>query len=71
MAMARGGGGFVIAALVERIVAKGSSKECDILNKCLTGFEVEVEGSQTKGIRGSSALSKAISLLRLKVGDDK
>ncbi len=65
--MARGGGGFVIAALVERVVANGTPEECSILNKCLAGLKAEVEGRQ---IKGSSVLSEGISLLGLKVGND-
>ncbi|KAI9457592.1 ARM repeat-containing protein [Lactarius psammicola] len=66
IAMARGGGGFVIAALVERVVASGTPEECSILNKCLAGLKAEVEGRQ---IKGSSVLSEGISLLGLKVGN--
>jgi pumilio family protein 6 len=72
VAMARGGGGFVVAALIERVVANGTPEECNILNKCLAGLKAEVEGHQTKGIKGSSVLSEGIRLLGLKVvNDDK
>ena len=69
-AMARGGGGFVIAALIERVVASGTPEECNILNKCLAGLKEEVEGRQKQGVKGSSALSEGIRLLGLKVGND-
>lgn len=70
--MARGDGGFVIAALIERVVANGTPEECNVLNKCLAALKAEVEERQTKGIKGSSALSEGIRLLGLKVvNDDK
>ncbi|KAI9438552.1 ARM repeat-containing protein [Lactarius indigo] len=56
-AMARGGGGFVIAALIERVLANGTPEEW---------LKAEVEGRQTKG---SSVLSEGIGLLGLKVGN--
>ena len=68
--MARGGGCFVIAAVIERIVANGTPEECNVLNKCLTGLKDEVEGHQKQGVKGSSALLEGISLLGLKVGND-
>ena len=68
--MARGGGCFVIAAVIERIVANGTPEECNVLNKCLAGLKDEVEGHQKQGVKGSSALSKGINLLGLKVGND-
>ncbi|KAF8265298.1 armadillo-type protein [Lactarius quietus] len=69
-AMARGGGGFVIAALIERIVANGTPEECSILNRCVAGLKDEVEVRQKQGVKGSSALSEGIRLLGLKVGND-
>jgi pumilio family protein 6 len=69
-AMTRGGGGFVISALIERIVANGSPEECNLLNECLAGLKDEVEGRQKEGIKGSSALLEGICLLRLKVSSD-
>ncbi|KAH9061148.1 ARM repeat-containing protein [Lactarius vividus] len=64
--MARGGGSFVIAALIERVLAIGTSEECKFLNRCLAGLKAEVEGRQTKG---SSVLAEGIGLLGLKVGN--
>lgn len=69
-AMARGGGGFVISALIERIVANGTPEDCNILNECLAGLKDEVEGRQKEGIKGSSALLEGISSLGLKVSND-
>ena len=69
-AMTRGGGGFVISALIERIVANGTPEECNILNECLAGLKDEVEGRQKEGIKGSSALLEGINSLGLKVGND-
>jgi hypothetical protein len=68
--MTRGGGGFVISALIERIVANGTPGECNLLNECLAGLKDEVEGRQKEGIKGSSALLEGISLLGLKVSSD-
>ncbi|KAH9171410.1 ARM repeat-containing protein [Lactarius sanguifluus] len=65
-AMAQGGGCFVIAALIERVLANGTSEECKLLNRCLAGLKAEVEGRQMKG---SSVLSEGIGLLELKVGN--
>ncbi|KAH9074128.1 ARM repeat-containing protein [Lactarius deliciosus] len=64
-AMAQGGGGFVIAALIERVLVNGTPEECKLLNRCLAGLKAEVEGRQMKG---SSVLSEGIGLLGLKVG---
>ena len=68
--MARGSGGFVIAALIERVVVSGTPEECNILNKCLAGLKEEVEDRQKEGVKGSSALSEGIRLLGHKVGND-
>ncbi|KAH9031960.1 ARM repeat-containing protein [Lactarius hengduanensis] len=65
-AMAQGGGGFVIAALIERVLASGTPEECKLLNRCLAELKAEVEGRQMKG---SSVLSEGIGLLGLKVGN--
>ncbi|KAH9003348.1 ARM repeat-containing protein [Lactarius hatsudake] len=65
-AMAQGDGGFVIAALIERVLSNGTPEECKLLNRCLAGLKAEVEGRQMKG---SSVLSEGIGLLELKVGN--
>ncbi|KAH8987788.1 ARM repeat-containing protein [Lactarius akahatsu] len=65
-AMAQGGGGFVIAALIERVLANGTPEECKLLNRCLAELKAEVEGRQMKG---SSVLTEGIGLLGLKVGN--
>ncbi|KAI0251069.1 ARM repeat-containing protein [Lactifluus subvellereus] len=61
-AMACGGGSFVIAALLERVIADGTPEECNSLSECLSGLR-EDGGKRTKGW---AALSEGITLLGLK-----
>jgi hypothetical protein len=60
--MACGGGSFVIAALLERVVASGTPEECSTLNECLSGLRED----KGKEIKGWAALSEGIRLLGLK-----
>jgi hypothetical protein len=62
VAMVHGGGGFVVAALLERVAVDGTAKECSGLNECLSGL-INDEG---QSIRGWSALSDAMRLLESK-----
>jgi pumilio homology domain family member 6 len=58
-AMARGGGTFVITALLERIVADGTPEERSKLKESLSGLKDD-EG---KSIKGWTALLEGIRLL--------
>jgi pumilio family protein 6 len=64
-AMARGGGTFVIAALVERVVAGGTPEERSKLKECLSGLE----GDEGKTIKGWAALMEGIRLLGFEAVD--
>jgi hypothetical protein len=61
--MAGGGGSFVIAALLERVIVDGTPEECSTLNGCLSGLEED----NGKEIKGWATLSEGIRLLGLKV----
>ena len=58
-AMAHGGGGFVVAALLERVVVDGTAEECSRLNECISGLKDD-EG---QSIKGWAALSEGMRLL--------
>ena len=62
-AMARGGGGFVVAALLERVAVDGTAEECSMLYECISGLKDDEDQS----IRGWSALSEGRRLLGSKV----
>ena len=62
VAMVHGGGGFVVAALSERVAVDGTAEECSGLNECLTGLK----NDEGQSIRGWSALSDAMRLLESK-----
>jgi hypothetical protein len=62
-AMARGGGGFVVAALLERVAADGTLEECSRLHECISGLKEDEDQS----IRGWAALSEGMRLLGSKV----
>jgi len=59
-AMARGGGAFVIAALLQRVAADGTPEERSRLNECLAGLKDD----EDKLIKGWAALSDGISALQ-------
>ena len=61
--MVRDGGGFVVAALLERVAVDGTVEECSMLNECISGLKDD-EG---QSIRGWAALSEGRRLLGLKV----
>lgn len=63
VAMVHGGGGFVVAALLERVAVNGTAEECSRLNECLSGLE----NDEGQPIRGWSALSEGRRLLGSKV----
>jgi len=58
-AMAHGGGGFVVAALLECVVVDGTAEECSRLNECVSGLKDDEEQS----IRGWAALLEGMRLL--------
>jgi hypothetical protein len=62
-AMARGGGGFVVAALLERVAVDGTAEECSRLHGCISGLKDDEDQS----IRGWAALSEGMRLLESKV----
>ena len=62
-AMARGGGGFVVAALLERVAVDGTAEECSGLYECISGLKDD-EG---QSIRGWAAVSEGMRLLGSKV----
>jgi pumilio family protein 6 len=64
-AMARGGGAFVVAALLERVVVDGTAGERGRLKQCLSGLSV-FEDSES--IRGWAALSEGMRSLSKSVG---
>lgn len=64
-AMARGGGTFVIAALVERVVADGTPEERSKLKQSLSGLK----GDEGESIKGWTALMEGIRLLGLEAVD--
>ena len=64
-AMARGGGTFVIAALVERVVADGTPEERSKLKQSLSGLKSD-EG---ESIKGWAALMEGIRLLGFEAVD--
>jgi pumilio family protein 6 len=61
-AMARDGGGFVVAALLERVVFDGTAEERTGLNECLSGLKDD------KSTRGWAALSEGMRSLSKAVG---
>jgi len=61
-AMAQGGGGFVVAALLERVIVDGTAEECSRLNECLSGLK-----NDDQSIRGWAALSEGRRSLGSKV----
>ncbi|KAH9991199.1 ARM repeat-containing protein [Russula compacta] len=63
--MARGGGAFVIAALLERVVADGTPEDCSRVNECLSGLKDD----ESRSIKGWATLSEGIHLLGSKMGD--
>jgi len=65
VAMAHGGGTFVIAALLERVAADGTPEERIRLNECLGGLK----GDEDKTLKGWAALSEGISALQSRTGD--
>jgi pumilio family protein 6 len=64
-AIARGGGAFVIAVLLERVVSDGTPEECGGLKECLSALRDD-EG---QSIKGWAALSEGIRLLGSKAVD--
>jgi len=64
-AMARGGGAFVIAALLERVAVGGTPEERNRLSECLAGLK----GEEDQSIKGWAALSEGISTLQSRTGD--
>jgi pumilio family protein 6 len=62
-AMARGGGSFVVAALLERVVADGTAEECSRLHECISGLKDDEDQST----RGWAVLSEGMRLLGSKV----
>jgi len=65
VAMARGGGTFVIAALVERVVADGTPEERSKLKQSLSGLK----GDEGESIKGWAALMEGIRLLGFEAVD--
>jgi len=63
--IARGGGAFVIAVLLERVVSDGTPEECGGLKECLSALRDD-EG---QSIKGWAALSEGIRLLGSKAVD--
>ena len=61
--MARGGGGFVVAALLERVAVGGTAEECSRLHGCVS----ELKDDEDQPIRGWAALSEGMRLLGSKV----
>ena len=61
--MARGGGGFVVAALLERVAVDGTTEECSRLHECISVLKEDEDQS----IRGWGALSEGMRLLGSKV----
>jgi pumilio family protein 6 len=59
VAMAHGGGAFVIAALLERVGADGTPDERSMLKQSLSG----VEDDENESIKGRAALMEGIRLL--------
>jgi len=64
-AMARGGGTFVIAALVERVVADGTPEERSKLKQSLSSLK----GDEGESIKGWAALMEGIRLLGFEAVD--
>jgi len=62
-AMTRGGGGFVVAALLERVAVNGTAEECGRLHECISGLKED----EDQPIRGWAALSEGMRLLGSKV----
>lgn len=63
--MARGGGAFVIAALLERVVADGTPEDCSRVNEYLSGLKDD----ESRSIKGWATLSKGIHLLGSSMAD--
>ncbi len=61
--MARGGGGFVVAALSDRVAVDGTAEECSRLHEYISGLKDDEDQS----IRGWAALSERKRLLGSKV----
>lgn len=61
--MARGGGGFVVAALLERVAIDGTAEERSRLHECISGLKDD----EDQPIRGWAALSEGMGLLESKV----
>jgi len=61
--MARGEGGFVVAALLERVAVDGTADECNRLHECISGLK----GDEDQSKRGWVALSEGMRLLGCKV----
>jgi hypothetical protein len=62
-AMARGGGGFVVAALLERVAVDGTAEECSRLHEYISALKDDEDQS----IRGWAALLEGKRLLASKV----
>ncbi|KAI9464766.1 armadillo-type protein [Russula earlei] len=67
VAMARDGGAFVIAALLERVAVDGTPEERAGLEECLSGLKGD-EGGSIRG-RGWAALSEGLGALESRGGD--
>ena len=61
--MARGGGAFVMAALLERVALDGTAEECSRLHGCISGLKDDEDQS----IRGWATLLEGMRLLGSKV----
>lgn len=61
--MARRGGAFVVAALLERVSVNGTAEECSRLYECISGLKDD----EDRSIRGWAALSEGKRLLGSKV----
>ena len=61
--MARDGGGFVVAALLERVAVDGTAEECSRLHGCISGLK----NDEGQSIRGWATLSEGMRLLGSKV----
>ncbi len=57
--MARGGGAFVVAALLERVTVDGTAEECGRLHECIS----VLKDDEDQSTRGWATLSEGMRLL--------
>lgn len=62
--MARGGGAFVVTALLERVAVDGTTEEGSRLHECISGLK----DGEDQSIRGWAALSEGMRLLTQALG---